>query len=152
MVDDQQEDKSVGNFDSVDETHPTQVVDHLPATYIEIKNPTYSEKLIKVDAQGDRTVMAGVEYLFSGKVYGLQGSLIKEPFAHWNWGDGTKSEDVVASHRYKYPGVYTATLSAHVSGYSNRDRVTVTVIEPSLVLGLQMKKSDYHFGHRSTWF
>jgi len=127
---------------SVANTQPTQVISELPATYIEIKNPTYSEKLIKIDAQGDRTVMAGVDYVFSGKVYGLQGTLIKEPVAHWNWGDGTKSDDVVSSHTYKYAGVYTATLSAHVSGYSNRDRVTVTVIEPSLVLGLKTDKED----------
>lgn len=119
----------------IDNTAPTQVeVDSSPATYIEIKNPTYQEKTIKTNAGGDRTVMAGASYWFRGTVYGLQGGLIEDPEIRWNWGDGTTGSGPQDRHTYRYPGVYTLTMSAVVQNYSSRDRALVTVIPPALAL------------------
>jgi|GEM_PF-900622 len=115
----------------------------LPATYIEIRNPGYSEKLIKVDALGDRTVMAGVQYWFEGKVYGLSGGLIEEPSVRWNWGDGSHDFGIPAAHTYRYPGVYTLVMSGRVSSYTARDRVQITVIEPSLAFAIQTDEENY---------
>ncbi len=132
-------------------TLTSDMVEVLPATYIEIRNPQYSEKLIKIDAMGDRTVMAGVEYWFEGKLYGLQGGIIDEPNIRWNWGDGTTSFGTPAAHRYKYPGIYTVTLSGSVSKYSTRDRFQVTVIDPALELQFDPNSGLIHLHNTSTY-
>ena len=139
------------NTDTTNETNESETsnsgdtvaVDFSPATYIEIKNPDYAEKTIKVDAGEDRVVMAGVAYWFTGTVYGLQGGEIDDPEIRWNWGDGTTGSGRQEMHTYRYPGTYTLSMSGKVAGYSDRDRALVTVIEPSLVLGIETH-NDHH--------
>ena len=131
----QSQDESV-NTSPTDTSPTTTPEESLPATYIEIKNPDYTEKTIKVDAGGDRIVMAGVSYWFSGIVYGLQGGVIDEPNVRWNWGDGNTGTGPVERHTYRYPGTYTLTMVGIAGNYSDRDRVTITVIEPSIILGV----------------
>lgn len=121
---------------------PTVAEDTTPITYVEIKNPDYTQKVIKVDAGGDRTVMAGVGYWFSGTVYGLQGGLIEHPEVSWNWGDGSMGQGQTDIHRYRYPGVYTIAMSAQVLGYSAHDRATITVIPPALTLSVVTDHDD----------
>ncbi len=121
----------------------TVAVDFSPATYIEIKNPHYKEKTIKVDAGGDRVVMAGVAYWFHSQVYGLEGVEIQDPEVRWNWGDGNTGSGAVDVHTYHYPGTYTLSASAKVINYSARDRALVTVIEPSLVLDMHSHRGEH---------
>ena len=121
-----------------DDNQYTEVaVDNSPTTYIEIKNPEYSEKTIRADAGGDRVVMAGAAYWFSGRVFGMAGGPVENPTIRWNWGDGSTGEGPRDRHTYRFPGEYTLTMSASVHRYTSRDRVKVTVIPPSLLLGVE---------------
>lgn len=131
-----QSDATTSQEEEEEDAVPTQA----PATYVEL-DTDYQADQIKVDAGGDRTVMAGVAYHFSGIVYGLEGGIIDDPQARWNWGDGTSSIGADAIHRYRYPGEYTLTFSAHVLKYSDVDRVVVQVIPPSLDLRLHEEKA-----------
>lgn len=135
-TDDQEEETPVESTVTVPENQS-------PATYVEIKNPDYSEKLIKVDAGGDRTVMAGVAYWFEGTVYGLQGGVLDNPTVRWVWGDGSVGTGPKEMHTYRYPGVYTLTMSGRTGKYSARDRVTVTVIPPALSLSQELYGGEY---------
>ncbi|MFW0871294.1 MAG: lamin tail domain-containing protein [Patescibacteria group bacterium] len=124
----------------------------VPVTYLELYD-SYEAKKIRADAGNDRTLMAGASYHFVGKVYGLEGGIIKDPLVRWNWGDGSSDRGNQAVHRYRYPGEYTLTFSASVLKYSDVDRVAIKVIPPALeivmhpdlagVMGIH-NNSQYH--------
>ena len=107
---------------------------HSPQTYVHLKNPDYKEKLIKVDAGADRTVMAGADYQFTGQVFGLTGEEMDDPEVYWNWGDGSTGSGVTALHTYLYPGTYTAVMRAKAQKHTARDYMNVTVIAPSVLI------------------
>lgn len=103
-----------------------------PDTYIRLKDPDYRQELISVQSGGDRTVMAGADYEFTGQVFGLTGEPLDDPQVYWNWGDGNTSEGITALHHYLYPGTYTAVMRANLRDHYAREHFTVTVIEPSI--------------------
>lgn len=101
-------------------------------TYIEIKNPDYREKVIKADGGGDRVILAGSEFLFEAKSYGLLGNPLRDPKYRWNFGDGKTEKGERALHVYHHPGEYTATLSAKTERFTHVDRFKIKVIEPDV--------------------
>jgi len=113
-----------------------------PDAYVQLKDPDYRQKLITVQSGGDRTVMAGADYQFSGQVFGLTGEPLDEPEVHWNWGDGSTSEGTATLHTYQYPGTYTAVMRGQLRDYSARDYFTVTVITPSITISNAVLKNN----------
>ena len=104
----------------------------IPQTYIEIKNPDYREKTIKVESGGNRVVMAGADYWFSATAYGYTGGVLKKPEFKWNFGDGSIGRGQPEVHRFREPGTYLANVTAISSPNMARDYFSVTVIPPSL--------------------
>ncbi len=120
--------------DSSSNPNPNQGSDQsvVSKTFIEIKNPDYKEKVIKADGGGDRIVLAGSEFLFQAKSFGLLGRPLKDPKYRWNFGDGKTEKGDKALHVYHHPGEYNATLSVRTEKYSHVDRFKIKVIEPDL--------------------
>lgn len=50
----------------------------------------------------------------------------------WDWGDGTTSDGLVATHSYAEPGTYTVTFTAQGPGNTDTETCLVTVAEPEL--------------------
>ncbi|HYE95851.1 MAG TPA: PKD domain-containing protein [Rubricoccaceae bacterium] len=48
----------------------------------------------------------------------------------WNWGDGTTSEGMTASHSYSAPGTYTVSVTATGPANTDTETCTVTVTRP----------------------
>ncbi len=48
----------------------------------------------------------------------------------WNWGDGSTSDGLVATHSYSSPGTYTVSFTATGPGNSDTETCLVTVNEP----------------------
>ena len=126
--------QSAGSDQTVTSEQDNQGVDQpvVNQTFIEIKNPDYREKVIKADGGGDRIVLAGSEFLFEAKSFGLLGTPLRDPKYNWNFGDGKTEKGNRALHVYHYPGEYNATLSAKTEKYSSVDRFKIKVIEPDL--------------------
>jgi streptogramin lyase len=82
--------------------------------------PTVPEQeTVNVDAGDDLTVIVGEELRFEGS--GTEGE------ATWDFGDGTFTEGILATHTYAEPGNYVAVLSiVGAGGLRRSDSVRVT--------------------------
>lgn len=97
----------------------------------------------------DPVVFAGVNFVAKDKTTGYA----KEPRLVgkyvWNFGDGTQivsDRSIPCTHQYLYPGEYVLTL-AYYESYGNTDpvatdRMTITVVPPSLVVSSVGTLSD----------
>lgn len=78
----------------------------------------------------DRFSSVGNELSFKAELLKLSG--VSEQYIQYNWsfGDGSKSQGRIVSHKYKFPGEYNVVLNAVFSDKSAVARVKVSIIEP----------------------
>lgn len=81
-----------------------------------------------------RTVSAGAQTAFNGRVFGLKKEPIENARMTWAFGDGAYGEGSSVLHTYYYPGDYIAVLDAASGYFSASDRVAVHVVAPLLTL------------------
>lgn len=78
----------------------------------------------------DRFSSVGNELSFKADITKLSG--VSEQYIQYNWsfGDGSKGQGRIVSHKYKFAGEYNVVLNAVFSDKSAVSRVKVSVIEP----------------------
>lgn len=89
---------------------------------------------LKAFAGADLTVLAGAVAEFRGQVFGFNGELIPNARFLWNFGDGATQEGKAVTHIYRFPGVYTASLSASSGEYAGSDYLVVSVVPAALYI------------------
>ena len=88
----------------------------------------------KVDAGRDIKTIAGALVLFHGRALGFKNEPLNGGRYLWNFGDGMTGEGQSASHAYRYPGNYVASLSVS-SGYeAESDYLSVTAVPNSIFI------------------
>lgn len=92
------------------------------------------EPHFKVDAGRDIKTIAGAVVVFHGRALGFKNEPLDGGRYLWNFGDGMTGEGQNASHAYRYPGNYVASLSVS-SGYeAESDYLGVTAVPNSIFI------------------
>ena len=95
----------------------------------------YPRKNIVVEAGDDRRAFTGFQTTFTGSSSGLYNEALDRATYRWNFGDGATGDERVSTHRYQFAGEYVATLEVFWSTYRVSDRLTVTVLNPDVIIG-----------------
>lgn len=84
----------------------------------------------------DRFVLVGADVLFEGKALSKEGELLEGSGVRysWNFGDGSVSDNQVASHHFAHPGTYVVVLDVSSGKYVGTHRITVVAEPPQLSL------------------
>ncbi|OGG57015.1 hypothetical protein A3D71_00560 [Candidatus Kaiserbacteria bacterium RIFCSPHIGHO2_02_FULL_55_20] len=88
------------------------------------------------DGGSDRTVVVGADTEFRARAYNEKKDLIGFSRFHWNFGDGSTSENSIVFHRFDYPGRYVVVLDIPEEKDSVSDQIVVTVEPMKLALSL----------------
>lgn len=105
-----------------------------PETYIRLQDPDYETKTIKADAGPDKTVLAGVPFLYTGQGFGLTGGVLDDPEYRWNFGDTTRASGREVLHTYYAPGSYIGSLTVTSGKYKHTDQFEVLVLQPEIYI------------------
>jgi outer membrane protein OmpA-like peptidoglycan-associated protein/opacity protein-like surface antigen len=93
--------------------------------------PPYTEVDATIDCTTDLIVGE------SGSFTAMINQDASEPLSFmWNWGDGTTSSGMTASHAYSAPGTYTVSFTAEGPANSDTETCLVTVMEPQIAPAL----------------
>lgn len=98
------------------------------------KSGLIDKKQFRADAGGDTVAIVGVEKLFEGKGYDLDGKLLMSGDFLWNFGDGASARGRNVNHIFLYPGKYRVVLDVSSGIYNASDTILVDVIMPALSL------------------
>ncbi|KKS38751.1 MAG: Phospholipase D/competence protein ComEA helix-hairpin-helix domain protein [Parcubacteria group bacterium GW2011_GWA2_42_14] len=110
-------------------TSETNELSNLPS-----QSSSAMPETFKVYAGEDKTVLAGQETVFSGKVADLKGKQIDNARFLWNFGDGSTSGIRVTSHTFLFPGKYIVNLNASIAEESHADYLNVEVLTPKIII------------------
>lgn len=95
----------------------------------------YPRKNIVVEAGEDRRVFTGFPATFNGSSTGLYNEPLDRATYRWNFGDGATSDERIVTHVYQFKGEYVVTLEVFWSSYHMSDRLSVTVLDPDVIIG-----------------
>ena len=88
----------------------------------------------KVYAGEDKTVLAGQEIVFTGKVTDLKGKILPNAEFLWNFGDGSTGRQKAMLHTFAFPGKYIVNLNASIVEESHADYLNVEVLVPKIII------------------
>ena len=121
--------------DPQDETSPptttttTPTSTPTPTTTYKIEPQIFAQIIPPVDIP-----IAGADFLFEAKSYGL----LKEPLLNaeyqWTFGDGSKAKGQKVLHNYQYPSDYLVVLEVISGKYSASNRLRVKVIPSEIII------------------
>ncbi|PIR69638.1 MAG: hypothetical protein COU47_01905 [Candidatus Niyogibacteria bacterium CG10_big_fil_rev_8_21_14_0_10_46_36] len=90
------------------------------------------KKNFGADAGGDTVAIVGVEKLFEGRGYDLDGDPLESADFLWTFGDGASARGMNVRHTFVYPGTYRVVFDVSSGIYNASDAILITVILPPL--------------------
>lgn len=98
------------------------------------KSGFIEKKQFRADAGGDTAAIVGVEKLFEGKGYDLDGKLLMSGDFLWNFGDGASARGRNVNHIFLYPGKYRVVFDVSSGAYNASDTLLVEAMQPPISL------------------
>ncbi|MDP2676461.1 MAG: PKD domain-containing protein [bacterium] len=115
-----EEDDTTDNEDEPEEETQQQEEKVVQAGFIE-------KKQFRADAGDDAVAIVGVEKLFEGKGYDLDGDPLEKGDFLWTFGDGGSARGKNVRHTFLYPGEYRVVFDVSSGVYNASDMITATV-------------------------
>ncbi len=89
--------------------------------------------------------IAGADFLFEAKAFGLENKPLENAEYHWAFGDGTMSNRQNVLHTYQYPSDYMVVLNVISGKYTASDRLKIKVIPSDIIISKIGSDFDNNF-------